>query len=678
MNIADAVKQNINEFGRMLNSGMFDKNDIEEFLKNNSECPEEYIKAITEYVNLKYSSKTSIYLEIAKSYFNKNSDEFIKYMEMYRANGGKNQNALIVLMRLYIDKGNSIKAMEIAKNINLNDVPQTEIKELFVVFMLLLENIARVKQQLENIIKQIDNYNYEDKKGFLNRILKELLEKIKSKNCKNLVFTVLKSLNALILTNKNLQLKEFLDYYLNLYSKMGDKEFVKRASIIANSNNSDTCILLNNILKLNVTEEEIYKTDQEKTEKILKIFNKIRDILTDENKWQVIELVLSRYRDNFLKTVEILCEFINGDKYFDVKLSEKLALVLREKKISADEKKDVIKLLKKNYRINSSVKYKNIFLNEIEILQNKIILQSKPRELDITVTTRCNLRCIMCDVYDLPDYDIGDEIYRYVKKVMPYLENIVWKGGEVFLHDKFYELISIAGQYNVIQTIITNGLFLTDDSVKLISQYKIELVISIDATDKKTYEKIREGANFDVLINNLKILQKYYSQNNLFKYKMAVVVMSINCNQIEQLINFAISHKFECICFQACTNCKNQYLLLNDLNKKEVIAQIEKYKNQYQNRISILTDATLSMNYFEKLVKNDAVQIQGATESQNYDMYKDKIQSENKFFKRQTNNMCGVNQIYNGKYKYDEIWNSPEITECRKNNADVIQILLCC
>jgi hypothetical protein len=86
---------------------------------------------------------------------------------------------------------------------------------------------------------------------------------------------------------------------------------------------------------------------------------------------------------------------------------------------------------------------------------------------------------------------------------------------------------------------------------------------------------------------------------------MIVVVMSVNYKQIEEIINFAILYNFESVYFQGCSDCKNSYLLLKNINKKEVIEKIEKYKKQYKDKIAILTDPTLNINYFEKLVKND-------------------------------------------------------------------------
>ncbi|GAB1401804.1 hypothetical protein MASR1M68_07150 [Elusimicrobiota bacterium] len=145
--------------------------------------------------------------------------------------------------------------------------------------------------------------------------------------------------------------------------------------------------------------------------------------------------MLSGYENNFLKMFETLCDFIDGEKEFDGKLSERLTLVLRGRKLSADEKTDVIKILKKHYKKNGNIKYKNIYLNEIEILENRIILKSKPRAIMASLTTRCNLKCIMCNVIDHKTDKINEmdsKFYKFVVANMPYLEEVVWQGERFF------------------------------------------------------------------------------------------------------------------------------------------------------------------------------------------------------------------------------------------------------
>ena len=52
---------------------------------------------------------------------------------------------------------------------------------------------------------------------------------------------------------------------------------------------------------------------------------------------------------------------------------------------------------------------------------------------------------------------------RNVSPNIKYLENITWKGGEVFLYKKFLNLLKIASDNHVKQTIITNGLLLNEE-----------------------------------------------------------------------------------------------------------------------------------------------------------------------------------------------------------------------
>jgi hypothetical protein len=288
-------------------------------------------------------------------------------------------------------------------------------------------------------------------------------------------------------------------YYFNRYIASGHKIFGNKFIIFINDKK-----LLQDML-INMFDNKIFNKDMSNKMGSKRWVDFIEKNIKYIRKNRLYEIVkrLKEYYDNQndkIGVIRNICEMININGTREI--TDELGYILRENNFLKKDKKNIIKILKSFYRENTDMKIKNIFLNEIEILDNKTHLKSKPRELEVTVTTRCNLRCIMCDIHELSDYTIDNRIYKYIKKLLPYLENIVWKGGEVFLYDKFNELISFAGQYNVRQTIITNGLFLADDYVRLISQHKAELVISIDAADQKTYEKIRKGADFNRLISN--------------------------------------------------------------------------------------------------------------------------------------------------------------------------------
>ena len=151
----------------------------------------------------------------------------------------------------------------------------------------------------------------------------------------------------------------------------------------------------------------------------------------------------------------------------------------------------------------------NQLLNELEISQKKLVLQSKPRIILITLTNRCNLNCPMCGRGD-KIWEISSQIRNEILRWIPFLELITWQGGEVFLSDSFKSLFEKARlNKNLKQIIITNALLIDEGwAEKLVLSNNVDLTISIDSVNKKTYEYIRRGAKFEGLIKNLNLINR--------------------------------------------------------------------------------------------------------------------------------------------------------------------------
>ena len=190
----------------------------------------------------------------------------------------------------------------------------------------------------------------------------------------------------------------------------------------------------------------------------------------------------------------------------------------------------------KNFFDNTDEFYDNAILNEYEIANKKTVLVSKARSMWIATSSKCNISCQMCKAnetkWSLTEKDVKD-IYSY----MPYLEHITWWGGEPTISNLFYEMLEYSLQYKNIQhTVITNGQYMPQKFLDIISKNNIEVVISIDSVDKNIYETIRKGASFDKLKKNLKLLSDVLD-NNLIKIN--IVVMKRNINNISNIIDFA-------------------------------------------------------------------------------------------------------------------------------------------
>jgi MoaA/NifB/PqqE/SkfB family radical SAM enzyme len=215
---------------------------------------------------------------------------------------------------------------------------------------------------------------------------------------------------------------------------------------------------------------------------------------------------------------------------------------------------NVFSLLDKNNK-----KYFNHILNELEIAQREIVLKSYPTMLTVSLISACNLRCVMCPYNKQQKTQLSRHQVKQILQLFPYIEKIEWNGGEVFLYKNFNLLLEKAHQNNIGQYITSNGLLINDSYAKQIVQYGIDLTLSIDSVDKKLYESIRKGANFDLLLKNIKLINKYYKEYN--KPSM----LSLN----------AVLSKWN---FQKENNFFDILVFAKENNFKEVRISIDKYE----------------------------------------------------------------------------------------------------
>ncbi|MFA7073769.1 MAG: radical SAM protein [Endomicrobiaceae bacterium] len=195
---------------------------------------------------------------------------------------------------------------------------------------------------------------------------------------------------------------------------------------------------------------------------------------------------------------------------------------------------------------SNDIFYNNAILNEFEIASKEIFLKSKPRGLWIAPGSKCNISCIMCFSKDIK-WELSDKNIKDIYSYMPYLENIVWWGGEPTISEKFYEMIKYALSYKHIKhTVITNGQYLPQKFIDLVINNSIEVAFSIDSVDKNKYEKIRVGASFEKLIGNIEKLRPLADKKLL---KINSVIADYNSKEINQILRFAKKMNFRTVSF---------------------------------------------------------------------------------------------------------------------------------
>jgi len=149
---------------------------------------------------------------------------------------------------------------------------------------------------------------------------------------------------------------------------------------------------------------------------------------------------------------------------------------------------------------------------EREVASGAVTLRSTPNEIYFDSESRCFLRCIMCRgtaernrgwVQPTANEISGKSLERFRKlgRVMAAARHIRLTGsGETLLCPDLSRMLTTARRKRVYTSLATNGLLIDDDmAVMLIRSGLGELVVSVDAAGKETYERIRRGARWETL-----------------------------------------------------------------------------------------------------------------------------------------------------------------------------------
>lgn len=164
----------------------------------------------------------------------------------------------------------------------------------------------------------------------------------------------------------------------------------------------------------------------------------------------------------------------------------------------------------------------------------------------IQVTSRCNLRCIMCPKTTFSkEWVMGDmsmETYSKISRYFPLVEEVYLNAwGEPLLNPHIWEMAALARKAGCSVGITTNGTLLTEDAVAQIIRLVDVIGISIDGATPYTYEQIRIGARFDRVLDNVKALlaaRRKARQEKPF-VSLLFIKMKENINELPAFIELA-------------------------------------------------------------------------------------------------------------------------------------------
>jgi radical SAM protein with 4Fe4S-binding SPASM domain len=147
----------------------------------------------------------------------------------------------------------------------------------------------------------------------------------------------------------------------------------------------------------------------------------------------------------------------------------------------------------------------------------KFLIERAPLNLDIEISSACNLRCPMCDrtiemakgekkAYHsgLMDFDLYKKLIDEATEIGVYAVKLNWR-GEPLMHPRVIEMVRYAKEKGIIDIMFnTNGVLLTEKMSKdLIDAGIDKIFVSIDSIHKDRFEKYRTGANYEEVMDNL-------------------------------------------------------------------------------------------------------------------------------------------------------------------------------
>ena len=173
--------------------------------------------------------------------------------------------------------------------------------------------------------------------------------------------------------------------------------------------------------------------------------------------------------------------------------------------------------------------------------------RSRFLHVQMDITTRCNLHCVMCarEQYPPANHDmplasferIGGQLFDKAAVLT------LSCGAEPLMSPHFAEALDIVKCYQIPRVeFVTNGTLLNERLIRKIIESDVTTVeVSIDGAQADTYERIRQGAKFDRVLRNLETLQSLKAGRRTRRpyVKLNFVMMRSNIEELPGFVDMA-------------------------------------------------------------------------------------------------------------------------------------------
>lgn len=177
--------------------------------------------------------------------------------------------------------------------------------------------------------------------------------------------------------------------------------------------------------------------------------------------------------------------------------------------------------------------------------------------IHIDLTNKCNERCIHCyhpfDQYDYSKELSFNEITELIDEAYELgVFSVTLSGGESLLRKDFFDIVKYISDKGMLITLFTNGMLLTEQNVKRLAEYRINVVsISIYGDIASVHDRItRVEGSFERTLKGIEQLKKY----NL-AFDLKCMVLAENADRLMQIRNFCENLNYGLKCTLDFTLC---------------------------------------------------------------------------------------------------------------------------
>jgi SynChlorMet cassette radical SAM/SPASM protein ScmE len=217
-----------------------------------------------------------------------------------------------------------------------------------------------------------------------------------------------------------------------------------------------------------------------------------------------------------------------------------------------------------------------------------------PRNLDIEITARCNLRCRYCYFFNNPAVEYrdlpADEWLKFFDELGSLgVMSVILAGGEPFIREDLPVLLEGIVRNRMRFSFLSNGALIGDEIAAFIARTgRCEYVqVSVDGSCPEIHDSCRGQGSFEGAIRGLRTLQRHR-----INVAVRVTIHRNNVHDLENISRFLLDELglsgfgTNSAGYLGTCRLNADDLLLNTEERKEAMATLLRLTEKYPDRIS--------------------------------------------------------------------------------------------